>query len=472
MPVSTLHEDYKAAAPLWIKVRDALKGSDYIKSRGAVYLPKSSGMAALEASNPQDALTVYEGYKLRAEYPAWVHDSKKTSLGLVSRLAPVVENLPQKLEYLLHDATSDGFGLDQFWMRLISELMIGRVVAITDIDDQQNPYFALYTAESCINWKERATDGRYSLGLVVFKEQKNISEDMFSHETEEQYRVYYLDDAGHCLCTVFGKDERPVDDKVAMPLTKRGGKPFDFIPVVFGGSIRNSVDIDESPLLPISEAALTAYRLSADYHQELHLTSHAQPYTVGGWDIDDNTGKPIPPRVSITGSMVVMHLPSDTTFGYAEITGVGIEAKRQAIKDKHNEALEAGAKVTDASGGVESGDARKARQNDHHASLQSIVKNATLMVQQLLRYAAEAIGMSEEQAAEITYKVDVDFTELAPEPQLLAAINNAVTSEVLPLKAAYEYALKTKLIKSETTFDEYVGMIDSGASYVEPVANQ
>ncbi|WP_323166718.1 DUF4055 domain-containing protein, partial [Pseudomonas bubulae] len=81
---------------------------------------------------------------------------------------------------------------------------------------------------------------------------------------------------------------------------------------------------------------------------------------------------------------------------YLEFKGTGIEANRKAMDDQKNAALEAGAKVMDVAG-TESGEARKTRQNDQHATLHSIVITVAEAVEQGLRYAAEWKGYDPKQ---------------------------------------------------------------------------
>ena len=474
MPVSTKHKQYEDAQPQWEKVRDALKGESHIKSLGDKYLPKTSGMRVIEESKTVSATTakqLYDAYKMRADYPEWPRETRRTAIGLVSKLNPVITDLPKSLEYLQTNATCDGFGLDQLWLRNADELYsVGRAVLVVDVDSSGKPYFATYSAESFINWSTEVVDGRRDLVLAVFEE--NVidpnSDDRFSHDTVKQYRVYELI-GGKCRVAVYDADEKLVPETEVW-LKGRGGVPLTYIPVVVGGALVNSININESPLLGVAQAAAKAYMTSADYHQELHLTAHAQPVVTGMSTIYKD-GKEIKPEINYIGPQAVITLPVGGDFKFAEITGNGIEAKRQAILDKKNAAAEIGAKTIDI-GGVESGDARNARQSDQQASLQSVVTNSALMIQQGARYAADIAGVPEATANKILFTVDAEFNQTIADPQLLTALNNAVNAETLPLEAMHSYAVKTKMIDPETTIDDYRGMIENGASYVDTGADK
>ncbi|WP_122780029.1 DUF4055 domain-containing protein, partial [Pseudomonas viridiflava] len=92
-------------------------------------------------------------------------------------------------------------------------------------------------------------------------------------------------------------------------------------------------------------------------------TSHPQPWVSG---LDDKV------ELSVTGPSAAWDLGPTGKADYLEFKGTGIEANRKAMDDQKNAALEAGAKVMDVDG-TESGEARKTRQNDQHATLHSIV---------------------------------------------------------------------------------------------------
>src|SRR5690606_17768057 len=113
--------------------------------------------------------------------------------------------------------------------------------------------------------------------------------------------------------------------------------------------------------------------------------------------------------------------------GYLEFQGAGIEAVRQAMDDQKNAALEAGAKVMDI-GGTESGEARKARQNDQHATLHSMVITAAEGIEQGLRYLADWLGFDEKQ---VSFTVKPDFTSAGVDAQLAAQLLTAAQAGIV-----------------------------------------
>lgn len=414
MPVTTTHPDYDRHLPEWRAIDAALAGEAAIKA-DAKNLPKPAGMAAAEKLDADNAY-LYKGYTERAQYEHWVRDSLRTMMGLVSRLQPEIE-LPSAMEYLRENATDDGFSLRQLFMRVVRQSVShGRTPLLVNVDDDGKAYIATYQAESAINWKLGSIDGRNDLVLAVMRETRPAEDaDEFSHDVDTVYRVLYLRD-GVCFTRVEDEDGKLVEEERALGSGDSGGRiirPLEYIPIVYAGSTDNSPDVDEVPLLSMARAALKGYQLSADYFTSLHYTSHPQPWVSG---LDD--GKPI----TVTGPAAAWDLGEKGSCGYLEFHGAGIEAVRQAMQDQKLAALEAGAKVMDV-GGVESGEARKARQNDQHATLHSIVVTAAEAIEQALRYAAHWLGFDEEQ---VKFTVNPTFVEHSVDPQVLTAIQQAV----------------------------------------------
>lgn len=81
--------------------------------------------------------------------------------------------------------------------------------------------------------------------------------------------------------------------------------------------------------------------------------------------------------------------------------------------------LRQGRSVLD-SGSNESGEARKARQNDQHASLHTVVKAAAEAIEQACKYCALWLGLDD---SEIRFTVPLEFAQDI-DPQILAQLSN------------------------------------------------
>ena len=452
MPVTTTHPEYDNAAPLWQMMEAALQGEQAIKDGGTAYLPKTSGM--LEAENasagddplvtPQQAKQLYEAYKGRADYPLWVKDSLRSMMGLVSRLKPTIQ-LPTRMEGMINEATADGFGLDRLFLRVVSECLTkGRQPLLVDIDDNGLPYIASYTAESGINWKTRAVEGRQDLTLAVFREQvAKADNDEFGHDADTVYRVLDLLD-GRYRVRLLGDNGEPLADESYPGI---GSEALRFIPVVYAGSTDSAPDCDELPLLTMAKSALKFYQLSADYYTSLHYTSHPQPW-VSGLDEDQ--------ELSVTGPMAAWVLPQGGNAAYLEFTGKGIEATRTAMVDQRNSALEAGARVIDT-GSQESGSARRARQNDQHATLHTVVMTAAEAVEQCLKYAAHWLGLNPD---EVAFTVEPKFSQEEVDSAMVKIVSDMVLAGEVPRVVLFDLLRKSQ--STELTNEELEALREGG----------
>ncbi|ASK18394.1 DUF4055 domain-containing protein [Halomonas sp. N3-2A] len=441
MAVTSQNEQYAAMLEEWQEMEDALIGPRAISGGGVTYLPKTSGMIEAESLAATDnspltadqAKQLYEAYKRRAEYPLWVKDSLRTMVGLVSRQEPEIV-LPERMKTLEHEATSDGFGLKQLYLRIVSALLTkGRKPLLVEFDDEGSPYIATYTAETAINWMTRDTGGRQDLTLVVFKEQRlKESSDEFDPQYEDAYRVLDLVD-GRYRVRLLNEAGTAIEDEEYPGLV--GGSQetsLGFIPAVFAGSTDNNADVDEIPLQTMAKAALKYYQLSADYFAALHYTSHPQPW-ISGMDKDDD--------IRVTGPMAAWMLPKDAQAGYLEFTGAGIEKLREAMQDQRNAAAESGAKVIDA-GSDESGEARKARQSDQHSALYSTCVTGAEAVEQALKYVAYWMGINPDL---VTFKVVPQFTPDEVDSAMLQIVANIVMAGEAPRPVLYDALRKIGL---------------------------
>ncbi|RZG79496.1 DUF4055 domain-containing protein [Acinetobacter pittii] len=428
MAVTDKHPQYIAAQIAWLIMRDAVAGEEQIKQAQTKYLSKSAGM--IEAEKQGDTTgEIYKAYLSRAQYPLWVQDSLRTMIGLVSKLEPNIVIESSLLKGLIDNATNDGFGLKQLFIRICLELLVfGRCGLMVDVDDKSVPYFALYDALSIINWKENSIGGRKDLKLLVLEEQFDNSEDEFGHDTKTVHRVLSMIDGALVVRLFDGSTEQ---DKTPT----LGGNQLSFTPFVFCGATDNSPDVGTVPLLTMAKAALKHYQLSADYFQSLHHTAHPQPW-INGLDGDEDDDD-----ISVTGVMAVWSLPKGSQCGYLEISGNGIELTKQEMDSQKNAALEAGAKVVDTNT-QESGEARRARQDDQHASLHSIVMCAAAAIEQAIKYAAQWLKLDPSKNA---FTVEPEFIVQKYDINLAKQLYEGAISGKNSFQTYWEYIATGKL---------------------------
>jgi hypothetical protein len=445
MPVQSTNPEYDAHLPEWQMMDDALEGECAITGNEK-YLPKPSGMVEAEKLDAVGNAYLYCNYRDRAQYEHWVRDSLRSMMGLVSRLIPEI-SLPSGLKELEDNATADGFDLKQLFLRMVRQTVShGRVPLVVNVDDSGKPYFSTYATRNAINWDTADQGGRQDLVLAVFREFRKRGEDRYSHERVTVYREFYMIGT---VCYTAVRDEGGVLIEDERPLGTIGNnnqlvRGLGYLPVIYGGSTDNSPDVDEVPLLTMARAAVKSYQLSADYFTALHQTSHPQPWVAG---LDDSV------ELSVTGPSAAWDLGPNGSCGYLEFQGAGIEAVRQAMEDQKNAALEAGAKVMDASS-TESGEARKTRQNDQHATLHSIVITVAAAIEQGLRYAAEWTGYNPN---DVTFTVKPEFIIPEVDAQVLAELQKAVAAGGISWDTYWQYLTTGKL--PERAYDEEATLV-------------
>lgn len=446
MPVNTLHPDVMAAMPDWTVMEQAILGERYVK-QDASNLPIPSGMKEAEKIDREGNRYLYEGYRDRAQYEQWVQDSLRSMMGLVSRHVPEVV-LPQRMEQMLDNATDDGYSLQQLYTRVVRQILAkGRAPLVVNIDENQRPYFSMYSAENAINWRTAQADGRHDLVLAVFREFRDKENgDEYTHEYETVYRVFTLTD-GVVHTKVVDETGKSYEDERAIGTVDASGNiisGLDFLPVIYAGSTNNGHDVDEIPLLTMARSALKSYQLSADYFTSLHYTSHPQPW-VSGLDADTD--------LKVTGPSAAWDLGMNGSCGYLEFQGHGVEAVRNAMKDQKLAALEAGARVMDV--GAESGEARKVRQDDQQATLHSVAVTAAEAIEQGLRYLAEWMGLNPE---DVSFTVKPEFAVPQVNAQVLAEMLKAVMAGAVSEASYWQYLTTGRM--PERGFEEEKAMVD------------
>lgn len=418
MSVTTKHPDYVKMLPKWQLMQDVLE--EQVKEKKEAYLPKTAGQKAVGIQE------IYDAYLHRADFQSFTADSLRSMIGLVSRLETNID-LPDKLKELENNATNDGFGLKDLFNRTVeNSLGYARQGLLVDVDHDGKPYIAFYDTFSIINWKSTNNNGRKDLTLVVLAEPwLKDTNDEFSHDTETVYRVLDLDERGKYRVRIFNEDGSLREEKEDVL------NNIDYIPFVFIGSTDTSPNIDPIPLWTMAKCAVKSYQISADYYHDLHLTCHPQAW-VSGLSENEN--------IEYSGSNMIWKIPTGGDCGYLEISGSGIEKNRQAMIDLKGAALESGARVIDI--GVESGDAREARQNDQYATLHSVVRVAVAGINQAIKFMTNLLNIKESESA---FAATIDFKAAGIEPNVLTSLLSAAMSDKISTQTYWDYLRTGKM---------------------------
>lgn len=450
MSVKNTHPLFDDVTDSWEIITDALKGSEHIKNQKEKYLKKPHGMRLAELEMPGDLL--YEDYLFRAQYPHWVKDSVRGGMGLFSR-AKVALVVPKELEYLRDTVTADGQNVEILFLRLCRDLFVkGRGPRVVDTDGKRKFYIAAYEAENAPNWHTAVVGGRKVLTMATFKELVLDPEnDEFEHNMIQHFRVYRLEN-GIATVEVLDSDNGVVQEKKPLKFNNR---TIDFLPIVYAGTTDNDPAPDEVPLLQMALAALSYFSTSADYYQQLHEAAHQQRYIIGA------EGK----APTFTGSNGLWVIENErATLGALDTDVKGMEERAKDMKRQHEIAIETGARVMDVSA-AESGDARKARQEDQHATLAIIARMAAEALEQMFGYIAQLSvwggSQNESILAKVSFTSSVDFSPKMPDPILLKELREGAIMSVNSYSTYWEY-LTTGKMPDRDDYAEERALIDSG----------
>ena len=290
MSIDSVNTSYAEMLPLWEQCRDTIIGSYVVKQRNIKYLPRLSG------HDNND----YQSYLDRSQYFNAMGQTKRAYTGFIFAKPPVKQT-PEQLDDFMADPTLDNKSFDGLLNELVEEVIeVNKVGVLIDYPTDTTegmtqlqvetmgikPYWAIYKAETIINWRSKKVGSQLQLELVVLKEIYNeVSEsDIYTTKEQIQYRVLRLDTDGNYTQEVFRNgNNTPVE--VIEPMMN--GSRMKFIP--FYMINENGIDYVNNPVPPLydlSEVNIGHYRNSADYEEELHKVSIK---SIVGYGTDPNT---------------------------------------------------------------------------------------------------------------------------------------------------------------------------------------
>lgn len=408
MPINSTHPLYDANIYRWKRCRTAYQGEDAVKAASEAYLPRLG-------SQEQDE---YEAYKTRALFYEAVGRTVDGFVGAIAR-KPTKATVPEKLQPIIDDVTSNGVSMLEFVKGLCAEtLTVGRVGVLVDFDDAaQRAYMAVYLAESIVNW---FADGSVVLFETVYE---SDPADVFKMGEVKQYRHLYINDGRYTVDlyrlspkSVKGKEEW-VLFKSLQP-TKRGAAVAT-IPFFWLTPMGGVPDIVKPPLLGMVNVNLSHYRTSADLEHGRHFTALPTLWVAGAADDTEI-------RV---GAHAAILLGENGSVGYAEFSGAGLSSLERALEEKEQMMAALGAAILGASRkGVEAAETARIRSSSEASLLMGIVSAVEEVFERALAMCADWMAVT----GEIDVDMNRDFIDTTMQrgqlTELLGALqSNAIT---------------------------------------------
>jgi hypothetical protein len=452
--VSNEHPLYQKNKEAWRIVRDAVDGEITIKRRGEMYLPRPAGMTGIYSE-------AYGPYKERAHYPQIAAYALQGSLGIIITKLPEF-NVPSQLEYILTNASSEGYTIKQLFLDVVIEVIqTGRCVLVVDIEPSTNHFtFVLYTAEAFINWKEEKKGGATNLILGVFKEAVPAQEDIFAHETEDAYRVMLFNDKDEYTTFLHvddGKGYVSSSEDMNAVVPKYVGKTMQRLPIFIAGSIDNSIEPQPVPLLSVANCSIQIYRKEADLSNSEYLSCNPTLCMVGASNDDD-----LP---NVVGSSVMIVLPDPQARIFYTVTDTAaLKHVKQHIDDLYDEAIRHGVAILDNRKGVESAEALRIRQATQSATIYSIYLSSVNAIKNGLEYMADWGGWDKE---DIVIDAPASLSYGIPDSAVIREIVSGFGANVIPIDVVHRYLVNSGLLKQTVGLEEYKEQLKEQQAYIK-----
>lgn len=448
MDATTQHPDYIVRVPEWERVRDCMKGEQAIKNAAEKYLPRPAGMSGEYAD-------AYNDYIERAHFPLVTAYALQGVLGIIITKLPEF-NFPKELEYLIDNATRDGRDLRQLFLDVIIEIMqTGRVPLVVDLDDADPDKFTIvqYKAEDLINWRSGTLNDERAIQVAVIKQQRYKNpDDIFSHETEDYYRVMRLIGEKYTVVT-YDSSSREVEEETVVP--EYFGNNLDKLPIVIAGSISNAPEVQPIPLIPVANCAIQIYRKQADLANSEFLSCNPT-LCISGAEVDAaGDVKNVP---NVVGSSVLFALPdSQARVYYTTTDTAALNHVAKHIDTLYEEAIRHGVAILDARKGVEAAEALRIRQATQSASVYSIYLSALSAIRRCLEMMCEWGGYD---VNEVIIDAPSSLVLGTPDANVMRELATGVGNSVYPLQLVHRYLVSSGLLDQTVSFEEYVTLLE------------
>lgn len=445
------HPAWEALAARWEKVRDFVAGSDRVKKQGTRYLPMLSGQ---ESSD-------YEGYKLRALFFAVTQRTLGAFVGMVFRKPATVTAAQSTIDGWLSRCTVKRTSVENLERNTFRELcMQSRVGLLVDLPmnapANAEPWIAVYSAESIINWRYGADEkGSARLEFVVLKEEveeKGGAENPDETVCVPQWREIELMPAADGKVSIMYSLWRETQKKSGSEQgyeRVRGPEPI----VVNGRPLQvfpfEIVDLpdDEGELTPPMEAIADVnhshYLTSADLEHGRHYTALPTPYVTG-----------VEKKVSLKIGSQTAWVLSDTNakVGMLEFTGQGLQALEKGLEQKRDMAAALGARMLeDAKKAVEATQTHEIRRSGETSILATIARQASIGLNKVMTIATSQFLPV---LGDIEIELNTDFSATSLSAQDLTALVSALQSGAISEETFFYNLEQAEMYEPGLTFDE------------------
>jgi hypothetical protein len=481
MPVDSKHPQVEQTSSRWSRVRDVRAGSDAVKHRGEVYLPRLSGQTWDD----------YEQYRFRAMFLPVVARTVQTLVGLAGMKRPELV-APGHVEELAPAIGSEGQPLERIVATVMEELVsVGRVGALVDLpEDGTYPCISLYHCENIVNWREAKIGGKWTPVSIVLSEERLVpSDDPYKREYETIYRELAFGvpptvggnadermqfaydnyavtpseiESGVYYQAIWSKDrseeaKRKKSDnyqieEVVVP-RRPGGGSFTEIPFRCFNSSHLGMRVGDVPMDHLATVNISHYLNSADLEWGRHFTALPTAW-LAGFDMKGD--------LTIGSTRCWVADDPNAKAGFLEFTGQGLGHLQTGMEHKEREMAALGVRFLDVTAdGPEKPESIRLRLQGDRAALVSIMDVVEDGVEDLLRFCCKFLSAAD-MDEEINFSMPRDFTETRIDPQVLSEVVKSVQSGLLSWESFVGILASSALLPDGVTADEEARRLLSG----------
>lgn len=318
------------------------------------------------------------------------------------------------LSYMLEDA--DGFGNDIQQIAnncLMNNLIAGRHVLLVNypatsghtVSKEDVKRLGLrasihqYKAESLVNWGVKNNNLWY---VVLTESKRDESDDMFSHESTEGRRVYYMKDDGLCY-QQFVEDGRAFMPDNGELVTDFNGSGLNSLPVVIIGSVSNTPEVDKPPILDMADVNIAHYQISTIETENLAI--HGQTTIGVTTSFSAQQFREANPDGIHVGANKGLNLGS--SGGFHTATAPESSALPKAKESKVAELVALGASLTEKNDTAKTAKEVSINAKEQTSVMQNIVNNVSDAIETCLVIAEQM--MSPSPAGDVYYRISTEF---------------------------------------------------------------
>ncbi len=379
------HPEYTDNAPDWEQLQTCLKGERAVKSKKEKYLPfPVSGVD----QTTTEFTDMYAIYISGAHFVNFTEESRADLVNSAFREKPTIQ--PPTPAYIPLKIPETSKALAS------SVISYGRSFLFTDYpsefpsDVEPHPYLLVYNPLDILDWATATYAGDTNLTYVLLRELQPRSPSQDPTDQEYQYRELILEDNTFKVRLYLDQDSEDYQEFIPK---KANGQSFNVIPGTFVGATDNLPNVDQSPILGISNSNIHHYRTWAELSSTtVYLGSPTLALTglPAGWIKAQEKNNS---RIKI-GADLALAIEGDSAK--AELLEINSDLTHYKTIDKLEESMsEQGyaLKSNMDKNGVESASAIMLRSSSQMSKLGAIINNVEEALNLVLVYASEFMGV-------------------------------------------------------------------------------